>query len=377
MIDFKFETKCYSCSVCKVICPENAISYNANLLPVIDSDKCSRCSACEKICIALDHLSLEKADLEKWEGYVARNRDENIRKNSSSGGMFYQIAQSIIVNGGYVCGCIYNNKDFMPKHIVTNKIEDIEKMMGSKYVKSDLGYCVNNIKRLIKEGKKVLFSGVPCQIAAIKKVISSEKLITVAVVCHGSIERDIWKKYIEEESEKGVIIDVSMRDKSHGWLNYGMKIKFADGTEEISYRKEDGFFLKCFTDGLLERDRCLNCKYKGSNIISDLLLGDAWGMDKIYPELIDEYGASVIMVCTPKGNDLFNNLKECIEYKEICVDKITDNNQRIMTPAPENPLRKKFMRESRRRECNIHNLCKKYAENTVLNRIRKKLYKMF
>ena len=223
----------------------------------------------------------------------------------------------------------------------------------------------------------MLFSGVPCQIAAIKKVISSEKLITVAVVCHGSIERDIWKKYIEEESEKGVIIDVSMRDKSHGWLNYGMKIKFADGTEEISYRKEDGFFLKCFTDGLLERDRCLNCKYKGSNIISDLLLGDAWGMDKIYPELIDEYGASVIMVCTPKGNDLFNNLKECIEYKEICVDKITDNNQRIMTPAPENPLRKKFMRESRRRECNIHNLCKKYAENTVLNRIRKKIYKMF
>ena len=376
MIDFKFETKCYSCSVCKAICPENAISYNANLLPVIDSDKCSQCSACEKVCIALDHLSLEKADLEKWQGYVARNRDKNIRKNSSSGGMFHQIAQSIIVNGGYVCGCIYN-KDFMPKHIVTNKIEDIEKMMGSKYVKSDLGYCVNNIKRLIKEGKKVLFSGVPCQIAAIKKIVSSEKLITAAVVCHGSIERDIWKKYIEEESEKGVVTDVSMRDKSHGWLNYGMKIKFADGTEEISYRKEDGFFLKCFTDGLLERDRCLNCKYKGSNIISDLLLGDAWGMDKIYPELIDEYGASVMIVCTSKGNDLFNNLKECIEYKEICVDKITDNNQRIMTPAPENPLRKKFMKESRRRECNIHNLCKKYAENTVLNRIQRKLYKLF
>jgi len=375
MIDFKFENECYSCMLCKYECPKNAIYFSENLQPIINHERCINCNICENVCIALNNSSVVTADMQRWKGYVAKNINEDIRQKSSSGGLFYQLAKSVIDNNGYVCGCIFDDK-FMPKHIVTDSIEDIKKMMGSKYVKSDLDNCISRIKRLIKEGKRVLFSGVPCQIAAIKKVIKSENLITIAVVCHGSIERDVWKQYLEEESEKGPIIGLSMRDKSHGWLNYGMKISYEDGTEQITYRKENGYFLKCFTEGLFERDRCLNCEYKGNNIISDILLGDAWGMDKFCPKLIDKNGASVVIVCTTNGRKIFQDIKKNIKYKEISVQTIIDNNQRIMTVAPENPLRNRFTREIKKKDSNVHKICQKYGKNTLLNRFKRKIAKL-
>ena len=375
MIDFGFETKCYSCTACMSECPKNAIILNEKLQPEILIDKCIKCNACEKVCIALNTLLPEITCIEKWNGYVARNRNVDIRRKSSSGGIFFQIAKNVIDNGGYVCGCVFD-EEFMPEHILTNKIEDVKKMMGSKYVKSDLKDCINRMKNVLADGIQVLFSGVPCQIAAVKRIIKNENLITVAVVCHGSIERDVWKKYLKEESEKGTIIDVSMRDKSHGWLNYGMRFTFSNGLEDITYRKEKGYFLKCFTDGLLERERCLECEYKGKYIISDLLLGDAWGMDKVYPELIDENGASVVITCTSKGYSLFDNIKEKIDLREIAVEKIIENNQRIITSAPENPFRKKFVKDLKMEDCNLHSICQKYAENTLQNRLKKKMYRL-
>lgn len=375
MINFEFTEKCYACSACAQVCPVKAISYDEELHPVVDLQKCIKCDGCERICIELNRPE-KKNDMNCVASYVAKNKDEEIRKMSSSGGVFFQIAESILEIGGYVCGCIYDDS-FMPKHVISNDIEVCKKMMGSKYVQSDLGKCITNMKRLVKEGKIVLFTGVPCQIAAVKRCIQNSNLITLAVVCHGSIERRIWQKYINEEIEmsKSPIIKVTMRDKTKGYLNYGLKFQFKDGTEHVTYRKQDGYFLKCFTDGLFERQRCLNCVYKGGNIKSDLLLGDAWGIEKMFPEFVDELGSSSVLILTQQGKEIFDKIAKSFEIKKIDSEIIIRNNPRIMLPSTKNVSQDKFKRKLNKSTTNIHVLSEKYAKPTILNRIKWKITK--
>lgn len=373
MIDFCFAQSCYSCSACGDSCPEKAITYDGNLHPVVDKNKCVQCGLCEKVCIAGNQPKQIDVTV-KAKGYVVKNKDDRIRKSSSSGGVFIQLAQAVIGAGGYVCGCIYDDR-LMPRHIVTDNFVVCQKMMGSKYVKSDMDGCISQIRELTNNGTTVLFTGVPCQVAAIRRCISSEKLLTLAVVCHGSIERDVWEKYLDEESVKGTIIDVTMRDKSRGYLNYGLKFTFDDGSEHITFRSQDGYFLKSFTDGLLERDRCLACAYKGAYIDSDLLLGDAWGMDKLFPDFTDDLGCSVVMILTSKGAALFENVKDYFVMQDVDSTMIIASNQRIITPAPENPCRSSFQKKLYKQGTNVHQLTRKYAEPTVWNRIKWKVAK--
>lgn len=374
MIQFDFSKSCFSCGACGDSCPVGAISYNETLHPVIDESKCIRCMLCEKVCI---HLNPPKASQEPWpeQGYVLKNRDDAVRKNSSSGGVFLSLAKAVLENGGYVCGCVYDDAQ-MPKHIVADDLESCKKMMGSKYVKSDTQGCIATIKDLTENGKIVLFTGVPCQVAAVKRCVTSKNLLTAAVVCHGSIERDVWHRYLVEEAPEGIITSVTMRDKSRGYLDYGLKFKFRDGSERITFRSTDGYFLKSFTDGLLERERCLSCTIKGAYIHSDLLLGDAWGMDRIFPKFVDDLGCSAVLALTPCGQDFLETVLDQFHVKTVERDKIIQSNQRIITPAPVNPFYAGFYRKLLKGD-NVHILCERYAKATLFNRIKRKLAKLF
>ena len=373
MNNFNFEQSCFSCGACGDSCPVGAITYNETLHPVINENKCIHCSLCEKVCL---HLNPPKPTEGDWpeQGFVLKSRDDEIRKNSSSGGVFIQLAQAVLAAGGYVCGCVYDDSQ-MPKHVVTNDFETCKKMMGSKYVKSDMSGCIAAIKALTEKGDKVLFTGVPCQIAAVKRCASGENLLTAAVVCHGSIERDIWRKYLAEESPEGAIASVTMRDKSRGYLDYGLKFTFRDGTERITFRCTNGYFLKSFTDGLLERDRCLSCTMKGHHIQSDLLLGDAWGMDRIFPEFVDDLGCSAVLALTPQGQDFLEKQLYQFHVKTVASEKIIQCNQRIVTPAPVNPFRASFQKKLQK-GANVHRISEKYAKSTLLNRIKLKIARL-
>ena len=372
MINFDFKKGCYSCAACADSCPVNAISFDEKLHPVVDTEKCIDCSLCEKVCIAL-HEPKDSSPLANATGYIAKNKDDIVRQNSSSGGVFIRLAEEVISVGGYVCGCVYD-ENLMPKHVVTNDFAICKKMMGSKYVKSDVSGCISQIKNLINDGNTVLFAGVPCQITAVKKCVGSENLLTLAVVCHGSIERDIWTKYLNEQSENGKITAVTMRDKSRGYLNYGLKFTYADGSEYITFRSQNGYFLKSFTDGLLERDRCLSCRYKGAYIESDILLGDAWGMDKIYPEFADSLGCSAVLALTPKGKEFFEKVADSFDTKAVDSDLLIKNNGRIVSPAPRNPFLNSFRKKAR--TANLHKLTEQYAKTTIVNRIKYKIAKL-
>ncbi len=307
------------------------------------------------------------------EGYVIKNKNEAERKNSSSGGVFILLAKEIISRGGYVCGCVYS-QELLPEHIVSNDLSDVYKMMGSKYVVSNLKNCFNEIKTLLSEGKEVLFSGVPCQIDALKRsVTDSDKLLTVGVVCHGSIGRNIYQAFLKEEQKRGEIKSLTMRDKQKGWSNYGMRVTFKDNSEHITFRNEDGYFLKCFTSGIFERDVCLKCKIKGGNIKADILLGDGWGMDKLFPDFDDNLGVSSVLALSQKGKLELGKILKYTEFKQIDAEEIIKRNGRIMTPAPENSRRKKFLKEFAKYPDKFTKLTKKYAKETFFSKLKRKL----
>lgn len=373
MIDFEFESKCYSCGACQVVCPKGAITLSGNCLPIV-SDKCVNCGLCEKVCPYLNEKKYRPCI--SGISYVGRNKNFELRKKSSSGGVFYLLAEYALLQGWSVCGCVYD-EELMPKHIVSDKIEDIYRMLGSKYVKSELGQALAQMKRLIKNDGKVLFSGTPCQIAAVRNLFpENPNVVCVGIVCHGSIERDVWKAYLKDESLRGKIVDVTMRDKSKGWLNYGLKFKFADGSEHVTYRKNDGYFLKAFTDGLLERDRCLTCAYKGDRIQADILLGDAWGMSAIFPEISDEWGLSGVVCMTEQGQTIFKSIVNKLDCSDIETQLLVNKNQRMISSAPLNPRCRSFRKKYESNPSKIQELCEQYGKPTIKNRIILKVLKL-
>lgn len=377
MINFDFNKFCYSCGLCSYICPVDAITYSDDLFPVVDVNKCIDCHKCEKECLYLNDEMFTTSNMEKRaKGYVCKNLDFKERNQSSSGGIFILLAKQILREGGYVCGCIYDER-FMPKHVITNNIKLVNKMMGSKYVKSDLVNCIEAIKKCITKNKKILFVGTPCQIGMLKNVFNDNKnLILVSVVCHGCISRDMWKSFLKSEEKYKKIVGITMRDKTKGWANYGLKILFEDGKTHVTYRNDDGYFLKCFTDGYLDQDRCLTCNFKGDRIFADILLGDGWGMDTIFPEMTDEYGVSSVMILTDKGERLFCKLDSfSFEKKTINANIIMQNNSRIVSPPNEEMERIKFYKEYIAHPDDISDICKKFIlrRKTLLQRVKRKI----
>lgn len=374
MIDFNFKDECYSCSACGNICPRRAIKFDERLLPIIDKALCVNCGLCDKVCIK-QREKVFKTNLGcETMGLVCKNSNALERFISSSGGIFILLAKAVVLKGGYVCGCVYDD-DFMPKHVVTNDISELYNMMGSKYVKSDMSSCINEMKELLECGHIVLFTGVPCQSAAVRNCLEKySNLYIMNVVCHGSIEREFWKDYLSIVRKQGEIENISMRYKNKGWSNYGLKVRFKDGNENITYRNEDGYFLKCFTSGLFERERCLTCKYKGTSIVGDIICGDGWGMDNIFPDFCDDLGVSSIIVLSTKGSEMIDSIKSDLAFLQIDVCKIIDRNKRIIAPASDSFFRKNFQKNILENPDKINKICEKYSEETIISKIVNKLY---
>lgn len=171
MIKFDFNKNCCGCTACKNSCPTGAIQMTENsegfLLPVVDKTKCVDCGKCDTVCPFLNSENGEKVQLLKSKTYLYYLKDEKIRMNSASGGAFYGIAEQFVENGGYVCGCVWDN-DLEACHIVSDKIDDVLRMQSSKYTQSNMKNCYSEIKELLKAEKKVFFTGTACQVSRFK-----------------------------------------------------------------------------------------------------------------------------------------------------------------------------------------------------------------
>lgn len=330
--------KCSGCYACKNICPQNAIEMCEDnqgfCYPEINSDLCIECGLCSKKCPI---LNAKKEEKKLPTAYAIYNKNEIIRNESSSGGVFTELSKIILKENGIVFGASFN-KNFDVIHILVENEKDLKKLRGSKYVQSDIGNSFYEAKKALKLGKKVLFTGTPCQIEGLYSFLGKDysNLYTQDIICHGVPSKKIWQKYIKERKEKDNCDDlkkVLFRDKSkHGWSRYEVTFKYGNGKITRRDHNED-IFMKLFLSDKILRPSCYDCKFKKKHRISDITIADFWGIDNIRPELNDEKGISLVLAHSLKGIGLLEQISKNVCIEEVSFEEAIKYNQSMLKSA--------------------------------------------
>ncbi len=330
---------CYGCTACANICPKNAIEMKRNELgffyPEVDENKCINCGLCTKKCEILKE-NVSRLGEGEMGCMIAWMKDEDEIAKSSSGGMFYALAEKAIEDNQFVAGAVYADGFKSVKTIVSNKIEDAKEMRGSKYFQSDKNTVFNDIKKLLEKGEKVLFSGAPCECAAIRAFLGKEheNLMTVSYICHGPSAPKVLEKYVEEiENEnESKVTSFTTRYKNDGkLLPLYLRVDFENGNKILQeYAPCD--IAKIFMSGYALRNSCLECKFKGFPFFSDIYIGDVNG--KYYSvNSINPAGASSVFVTTEKGRNAVKNIADRINTIDAEFDKILQSRNNILFPS--------------------------------------------
>lgn len=332
-------SECCGCNNCKIICPQKAIRMIENeegfYYPHVDENKCIKCGLCKKICPWLNKVNRE-AYLNNSICYAAKSKMKEIQHKSSSGGLFAMLANKVIENNGLIVGSEmdFNHK---VKHVIVEKKEDLEKIMGSKYVYSALNNIFVEIRKNLNKGKLVLFSGVPCQISALLKYLQKpyDNLITVEVICHGTPSQKLFDKYVKylEEKNKSKLVSYKFRSKDAAkWGTFKALALFDNKKEKIINADFDPYYWS-FLYGKNYRESCYECKFATSERNADITLGDFWGIEKIKPRMIDYEGVSVVIINSKKGLHLFESISEKLDYEKVYYEDIQRNNGQLKQPS--------------------------------------------
>lgn len=338
---------CTGCGACYNICQKNAITMTENekgfLVPIIDQNNCINCNSCIRVCPLNNYKNNNTTNPDV---FSMVNNNEEIRLKSSSGGIFYLLAKTIINQGGIVFGCIWDEKN-QPKHVSACSIEDILKMQGSKYVQSDTKKTYIEVKEYLKIGKKVLYVGTPCQIAGLKSFLSKdyEQLYSVDLICHGVPSRKIFdmfkKEFCESHNISENITNINMRSKITDW---GKPFTMILSTENKEYiiPFENNNFLESFLHNYNINDSCTDCKFNILPRSGDVTLGDFCGVDEFDKSLNDKKGISVLLINSDKGKAMFNDIKENCSCRDIPLKDAAQYNRNILCSTKENAFRDKF-----------------------------------
>lgn len=342
MIKLVNKKDCSGCHACYSVCQKGCISMKEDdegyLYPSVDKNKCVNCGICNEKCPIL----YKNKRNELIETYACYSNDNNIRQQSSSGGIFSLLAEQVLFQGGIVFGARYDD-NFNVVHDYTENIDELYKFRGSKYLQSVIGENFKITKNFLEDGKLVLFSGTPCQIDGLIKFLGKEyqNLITVDIICHGVPSKKVWNSYREFMNLNGDILSVNFRDKSVSWEEYGFNITYKN-KPEFKQLAKDNLYMSGFVNNFYLRPSCYDCKSKGINRVSDITLGDFWGIDNVLPELNDKKGTSAVMIRTNKGKKLFNKIIENITFKEVDINKVVKYNKSIIESPIKSDKRDKF-----------------------------------
>lgn len=339
---FKEKHNCCGCTACMNICPKNAITMKTDekgfKYPSINSDKCIECGACKKVCAFQNGIDNTKRNFKENIVYASKNNSDQVRKTSASGGAFTPISDYVLENGGYIVGAVFSD-NFEVYHTIVENKKDREKIKGSKYVQSNLNFIFKEIKEKLNKDKLVLFTGTPCQVAGLRSFLKKDydNLILVDIICHGVPTPQIFNDYLNAQKKKygKNIKSVSFRDKQMKWTSQAVSITFEDGTKYIKPHGEDEYRVM-FTRDYLLRDSCFECRYANLDRVSDITIGDYWGIHKVMPDFADDKGVSLILVNTPKGEKIFNNIREKFIVKESNISECLQPNLKKPSKKPEN-----------------------------------------
>lgn len=328
---------CTGCHACTNICPKKCIFMKYDnegfLYPIVDYNICIKCKRCVIVCPIINNIKSYNTPI----AYACYNKDENIRLNSSSGGIFSLLAEKMIDRGGVVFGAVFND-NFEVEHKYIETKENIELLRGSKYVQSKIGTSYRQVKDFLESGREVLFSGTPCQIAGLKNYLvkAYSNLLTVDLICHGVPSPYVWQKYIKFRENKAgsEISKITFRNKKMGWKQYSVSFLFKNNTEYNKIYSND-LYMTAFLKNISLRPSCYNCRFKTLNRQSDITLADFWGVQNIFPEIDDDKGVSLIFINSQSGEKIYNEVLDNVEYKEVDIkNAVKYNLAAIKSPVP-------------------------------------------
>lgn len=331
---------CTGCMACKQKCKQGAISviYEKGFAyPEIDDGKCVGCGMCMRSCPVLNTRGMEgNRHQQETTCLAAWNKDEHVRMRSSSGGSFSVMAEKVLADGGVVFGAAWS-EGMNLHHRYIESSNELDALRRSKYVQSDTGNTFNEVLQFLKEGRKVLYCGTPCQIAGLTSFLGYrdyENLVKVDVICQGVPSNELFKKYVAEIEEKyGVeVVDANFRSKERGWRCGLLLLLRARKKGRMFWMKRvfsQNEYYNAFIKEYFMRDSCYDCQFKCNHqgYYSDISIADFWRIGKNIPFHVDKYekGISAVIVNTPKGKSFFVKCHDDMEVIERAWDEFMTN----------------------------------------------------
>ena len=304
---------CCGCGLCQTVCPCQAITMMADdegfRYPSIDENLCSHCNACQRVCV------FQKGpEYKPMAYYAARHKEAAVLARSSSGGVFAAMAHAVLDRGGVVFGAVFT-EDWQVVHAQANTANDITPMHGSKYIPSDMDGVYTAVEALLKVGSPVLFTGVPCQVGALRKwldmrSVPREKFFCLDIVCHSVASPSIWQAYLDEfKKHYGQYpMEISFRSKALGWSARRVTLICGDGINVTDEWSKELDFFKLWSSQCINRPSCHSCPYANEKRMGDLTGGDFIGVEKLSYRYPKEEGVSVLSVNTEKGQEILKKL---------------------------------------------------------------------
>lgn len=363
MIDKKLNEHCTGCFACQNACGLGAIQFKSNsegfFYPVVDYGKCVECGKCVNICPALHPVSTKAYD--QPQVHAAWHVDDQIRVASTSGGVFTALAEAVLRDGGYVVGAYYD-QDFTIRHGIIHDADDIQRLRQSKYAQSWVGDVFKEVKALLAKKELVLFCGTPCQSAGLQHYLGRDydNLICCDFICRGVISPKVYEKFLRDmrPDQDTAPAKVHFKNKDFGWNRFSTKLTFEDGSIYHKDRNQDYYMRGYLKHNLYLRQSCHQCRYKELPRISDLSLGDFWGIGNYDKTLDNEHGTSVILVNSQKGRQLIERAKERLVICERSIDEVLAGNSCLLNSAAPGKYRAYFFKNM-----------DKYPFSTLIERI--------
>lgn len=334
-------SKCYSCRSCLLSCPKNAIEMVENeegfLYPDVNHEKCIDCGICVKRCPAMNPPVRENFTQTSKTVWL---KDAEKLLQSTSGGLFAGLAERVLEDGGVVFGAAYDEELNVVQTVVESE-GDLWRLKGSKYVESQTGDSFKKARELLESGRKVFYSGTPCQIAGLKKYLAKEyeNLFTADLICHGVPSQKLWRKYLEWLGGRtgGRIIYYGFRDKDVGGWSCGGKTKTKTKTKTIDGSCDP--YYASFLRGDTYRESCYSCPFSSMNRPGDVTLGDFWGIEKFHPEIDRTKGVSCVIVNSWKGMKLLEDCSNKFHLIDSTLEEVSAGNKNLRHPSERKSIR--------------------------------------
>ena len=337
---FALPEACCGCRACAAVCPKGAISFIEDRygfwFPRIDESFCVNCGKCMSVC----HFHNDTIDHRKTpiKGFAATMNDKSQIKSSTSGGVFMAVAKWVLMKGGCVFGCVWDD-DMNAIHVCAESLDKVLPMQGSKYVQSNVGNKYEEVKRKLQEDRHVLFTGTPCQVAALKSYLGGkeyEKLITLDLICHGVPNNRFFHQFLSalEKQYKGRVTDLHFRHKSPDWLYGRVWVELQRGRRRFHKALlyvESPYSMMFSGKNQCSRLSCSHCKYACAQRVGDMTIGDFWGYQKAQIAFDYRDGLSCVLVNHPKMLPILDELDLTIQ--EVPMELIVEGNTHLRCPS--------------------------------------------